>query len=271
MAVDDGPANGPSKGWKWADAAKPAELSPAEAAAAGHPEAKMSAAAPVSGQPGLALPPAMVDETGQRKLVSPEVSQFMTTPLARPTGIDALDSFLSPSSLAMMTFSGGPKAVKAVSTAVADLTEAAGGALTKKVLKFVTPSLLKKPGELADILNEIGQAVKAKGAAAPQAPQAPAAAVPAPAEPIATPAQTSPAAAMPQVQPAVAPEAVAAKPKLTAPESKEYFRLRMAGKSDAEAKTAIEAARAFQAAHELTTPTAAETRFPKGMRGGVSQ
>lgn len=82
-------------------------------------------------------------------------------------------------------------------------------------------------------------------------------------EPIAPPATASPAAAM--------PETVAAKPMLTAPETKEYFRLRMAGKSDAEAKTAIEAARAFQAAHGLTTPTAAETRFPKGMRGGVSQ
>lgn len=72
--------------------------------------------------------------------------------------------------------------------------------------------------------------------------------------------------------PAVAmPEAVAAKPMLTAPETKEYFRLRMAGKSDAEAKTAIEAARAFQTQFGTPSPTAAETRFPKGMRGGVAK
>lgn len=83
------------------------------------------------------------------------------------------------------------------------------------------------------------------------------------AEPITAPAPATPAAAL--------PETVTAKPMLTAPETKEYFRLRMAGKSDAEAKTAIEAARAFIAAHGLTTPSAAETRFPKGMRGGVSQ
>lgn len=68
---------------------------------------------------------------------------------------------------------------------------------------------------------------------------------------------------------AVMPETLAAKPMLTAPETKEYFRLRMTGKSDAEAKTAIEAARAFIAAHGLTTPSAAETRFPKGMRGAA--
>lgn len=37
---------------------------------------------------------------------TPEVEQFATTPLARPTGIDKVDAFLSPASLAMMAAGG---------------------------------------------------------------------------------------------------------------------------------------------------------------------
>lgn len=63
--------------------------------------------------------------------------------------------------------------------------------------------------------------------------------------------------------------AAAAKPSLTAAESKEYLKLRAAGKTDAQAKTVIETSRALNASLGLSTPTAAETKFPKGMRGGA--
>lgn len=58
-----------------------------------------------------------------------------------------------------------------------------------------------------------------------------------------------------------------AKAKLTAPESKEYMRLRQSGKTHPEAMDLIEAQRAFQQRFGLEGPTTADTKFPKGMRG----
>ena len=55
----------------------------------------------------------------------------------------------------------------------------------------------------------------------------------------------------------------AARLKLTAPESKEYLRLRQAGMTDPQAIQALQAARDFQARFGTPTPTVAETKFPK--------
>jgi hypothetical protein len=57
------------------------------------------------------------------------------------------------------------------------------------------------------------------------------------------------------------------KPSMTAQESKLYLDLRAAGKSDQQARQTIEASRMINALFDLKTPTKAETRFPKGMRG----
>lgn len=272
---------------------KPLSTDPREGLAPVTPTAegpKMSASVHPAGIPGLALPEGSLDALEQRKLVSDATAATMTTPLARPTGIDAVDSMLSPSSLAMMAFSGGPTAVKAVSSAVADLTEAAGGALTRKVLKFVTPALLKKPGELADILNEIGKAVKAKQAPAGAPGEAPVAATvqPPAAMPMASPAPASPAAA--------ASEPVAATPAPTAPPMKmsdrlnlfmrtarqagvtlspdDYLALNKAVTAGADPQAVIGAlvaernpAAAFASKYNLPQPTGNDLRFPKGMRG----
>lgn len=68
--------------------------------------------------------------------------------------------------------------------------------------------------------------------------------------------------------PTAAPPAWApAKLQLTAAESKLAAQLLQDGKTDAEVKTAIETARAFQKRFGTPTPTAAQSRFPKGMRG----
>ncbi len=159
MEVDE--QDGPSKGWTWVDA-KPAAIASPEFGA--HPEARMSARAPdfVPGNIGpVALPPEMADPTGQRKVVGPSVEKFMTEPLARPTGVDAIDSFLSPASLAMMA----PSAVSAVKTAVSGLVENVGAPVTRKLITLVTPSFIKKPAEAIDLLNEIANAVRPKEAA----------------------------------------------------------------------------------------------------------
>ncbi len=289
-----------------------AGLTPAVAAGS-HPEAKMSAAEPVLGQPNLALPPSMVDAAGQRKLVSPEVSSFMTTPLARPTGVDAIDSFLSPASLALMA----PSAASAVKAAVTGFTDRVGPTIAGKVLKFVTPALLKKPAEFVGLLNDIGEAVRTK-AEAPAAPAAPAPATPKPlaqnamdeflarvtqrqaapaptgtapadataqppaAEPIAAPTQASPAAAAPE--PVTAPAmkmsdrlnlfmrtARAANVTLSPDDYLALNKAVAAGTDPAQAVQSLIAERspaaAFNQRFGLVTPTDAQTRFAKGMRG----
>lgn len=74
-----------------------------------------------------------------------------------------------------------------------------------------------------------------------------------------------------QVQPSE--PAAAPKPKLTAPEfqaaTEQYTMLRNKGLTDAQARKAIETMRSVNQQFGLSTPTKAETRFPKGMRGKV--
>jgi hypothetical protein len=182
---------------------------PSSSATGAHPEAKMSAGAHVLGVPQQTLPADAVDENGQKRLVSPKVAQFMTTPLARPTGIDAVDSFLSPSSLALMAAQGGMAAATAARSAVTNLTDTVGEKLAGKLLKFVMPSMLKKPAEAASILSDIVEAYKSQGkpaggaapaspvTVAPAASSAPPAAAPqtASAPPMPAQAQSAPVAA----------------------------------------------------------------------------
>jgi hypothetical protein len=92
-------------------------------------------------------------------------------------------------------------------------------------------------------------------------------------EAIAAAKAAHPPTAMPEppiVQPGAASPAVAAPvlPKLTAPEVQSYLKMKLAGKSDAQIAEAIQAMREFNAKYGLTVPTAEDTRFPKGNRGG---
>ena len=59
------------------------------------------------------------------------------------------------------------------------------------------------------------------------------------------------------------------KETLTAGEAKLVDAMSRAGRSDAEIQAALKAARDFNTKFGLKTPTAAETRFPKGMRGKI--
>jgi hypothetical protein len=71
-----------------------------------------------------------------------------------------------------------------------------------------------------------------------------------------------------QAAPAAAP--AAPKVKVPAAQMKEYIALRQRGMTHEQAVNAIQAALAFQQRFGTPTPTAQETRFPKGMRGKAS-
>jgi hypothetical protein len=68
-----------------------------------------------------------------------------------------------------------------------------------------------------------------------------------------------------QSAPAEAP--LSQKPAFDSQETLLYLRLRSMGKTDPEALAAIEQARALKERLGTPTPTAAQKRFPKGMRG----
>jgi hypothetical protein len=139
--------------------------------------------------------------------VGPGLREKLDTPLWRPTGIDAIDSILSPAGLAQIAVVGGPMAAKAVTGAVNNLKAKVGEKLAGKLLDFVTPSLLKKPQEAVSILSDLAEAIKGKATpveppiAAPTpaqaAPAAPQAQTPTPAT-VASPAPAQPAAVAPQ-------------------------------------------------------------------------
>lgn len=86
-------------------------------------------------------------------------------------------------------------------------------------------------------------------------------------EKISSAAQTAPETAI------TAPPAATFKPgvsgKFTAAEAWQSMKWKAAGVSDAQILERIEASRAFNAAAGLTPPTVAQTKFPKGMRGGL--
>jgi hypothetical protein len=134
--------------------------------------------------------------------VGPGLREKLETPLWRPTGIDAIDSILSPAGLAQIAVVGGPMAAKAVTGAVNSLKASVGEKLAGKILDFVKPSILDKSQKGISILSDLAEAIKGKGAAPevppmataalPEAPAAPQAQTPTPA-PVASPAQPQPA------------------------------------------------------------------------------
>lgn len=183
--------DGPTKGWKWADAPS--------TAVAGEPH--MSASAPFS-----ALPP---NQSELQLSTSPETYKKLSDPLIRPTGVDAIDSLTSPINLALGAMMGAGPAMRLVKGAVAGLTDRVGSVAAGKLLKLVTPSLLKKPAELVDLLSELGKGPEAPPAAppAPAAPPSAPAGAPSPppaspmaAAPVAQPAPAGPVAAAPEVR-----------------------------------------------------------------------
>lgn len=143
--------------------------------------------------------------------VSPDLREKLSTPLWRPTGVDAIDSILSPAGLAQIAVVGGPMAAKAVTGAVNNLKASVGEKLAGKILEFVKPSFVKKPQEAASIISDLVEAIKGKGApieaspaaapatpsAPPEAPAAPQAQAPTPA-PVASPAPAGPAPVAPE-------------------------------------------------------------------------
>lgn len=153
-----------------------------------HPEAKIGAEVHPFGQPNISLSPESVDVAGMRKSVSPGVEQFMREPLMRPTGIETVDSFLSPASLAMM----GPSAASAIKGGLSGLSGNIGSPLVQKVLKLITPSALKKPSEIVDLLAELNKVLKSGGGAAEPVPTP--ASSPAPSAPPAEPVASAPVA-----------------------------------------------------------------------------
>lgn len=136
------------------------------------PEAHLSAAVPMTALPDT--PEGRMQAVGGPPLLPKGVRDMLSTPLAHPTGIDAIDSLTSPVNLALGAVMEGPAAARLLKGAVAGLTEKMGGALAAKVLKFAIPSVLKKPAELVDILSEFGKL----GEKAPAIPPADAPVIP---------------------------------------------------------------------------------------------
>lgn len=328
------------------DPSKPFTVVDAQAAPpiGAHPEARIGPAAP-----GTAYSPESVNSAGEVNPIGPKVRAFLNEPLARPTGIGIVDQQLSPMNLALTAGAAARPALRLVTSAAQELTARVGAPVVARLLKLVTPSILKKPAEIADLLGELGKAMdhSAAPAAAPAAPVAtspPAAVSPtigeaaaAPIPVIQTAARTTPdevlraaserTAAPPPAAPVAAPptnalpnqkllnelaiearrvgvkltpemeqtaidavgkgaspqQAVRAfaplapteaapawtpkKPQLTAAEAKLSDQMTRSGKTDDEIRKVIEAGRAFQKRYGTPTPTAAQTRFPKGQRG----
>jgi hypothetical protein len=69
---------------------------------------------------------------------------------------------------------------------------------------------------------------------------------------------------------AESPAASPAKPSMSSEETKVYLQLRKQGVSDAQAREGILAARGLNERFGLSTPTQAETEFPKGQRGKLT-
>lgn len=209
--------------------------------------------------------------------VGPKARKALTSPLIHPTGIDAVDSLTSPVNLALAAISGGKPAVSAAYQRVSQLLSHADPELATEIVGLMKPKAVHG----LNILQKLGEMMKSPPEAAAPAPEATAApAAPPEAAPSApsgkSPQQilneeaiarrraayqaaTSPGAASaapptaaaalgappsPAPAPAAAPPSPPAppvRPKLSADQAQAYFRLRAMGKTDAEAKAAMEA------------------------------
>lgn len=287
MEVDE--KDGPASGWKWADDAKVI------------PGGKSDALPVVSARAG-------VPAAGRGTQLDPDKSMrgldAATTPLAHPTGIDAIDGFTSPVGIASLA-AGGAGVVRAGVTGGAGAAVKTALAEASPVMKFEvtrrTLTGLGIPDGLATGAAMLVSGYKGKGAAAAEAEAAPVGAHLDRSVPV-QPSKLTPqqlkervlfgtgeapsanrggngrpmkvaAEAATEAVPVAEAEATAsAKPTMAAAaETKEYLKQRAAGKTDAQARSIIEASRALNEALGLSTPTIADTKFPKGMRGGAAQ
>lgn len=266
-----------------------------------------------------------------------------TTPLARPTGIDAIDGLTSPVGLASLAAGGVGIARAGIEGGVSAGARAAAAQATPQIKYELTKSALKAVGipepmamAAAMFVSGYKKGVKAEPISAPSnvAPSgvetaqealarrmasapvaAPSPAVPVepvavgPAAPAVPAAPVTPAAAPPQPaasapSPVAAPQAsplpdqkslneaalavrraayqarmssappveaapapVAGNVKLTAAETKAFLNLMQRGMPGPEAMKNVLMQRSLVESLGTPTPTAAETRFPKGMRG----
>ena len=127
-------------------------------------------------------------------------------PIAHPTGT-ALDEFLTPANFILGAVMAAPKAMSLASSAAEGLAAKIGPSAAGKLLKFITPSFIKKPAEFADLLSELGQAKPS----APASPTAQSAATPAsaPVTAGASPPTAAPAAPAVPVGPVAPPMSLA--------------------------------------------------------------
>jgi hypothetical protein len=117
------------------------------------------------------------------------------------------------------------------------------------------------------LLNELAiEARRAKVRLTPETEKAAIEAVTKGATPAEAVATVAPA---PAAAPVASAPAAAVKFRLSASEMKEFARLTRGGKTPAEARDLIEMQRDLKSRLGTPTPTAADTRFPKGMRGKV--
>jgi hypothetical protein len=171
------------------------------------------------------------------------------------------------------------------------------GPVLARARAMATPDMMKdlatvglgdsRVGAGVRIAGRVADAVKGASPAAP--PESASGGTPPPAGPPPEPAPAAPPAKSPQqllneeaiarrraeyqARQAEAPKAEpppVEKPKMTADEVTAYRDLRAKGKTDEQAREVIAAARAINAKYGLKPPTAAEKRFPKGMRGRSS-
>lgn len=242
---------------------KPLSTDPAAGLAASAPAAaagpKMSAAKPqrAFGQTEIAFPDRL----------SPEATREDNSLFGMPPEFAALSGLAIGRAI-------GNSALSAAGRAVAGLKAAAGS--VTPVLKYEATRTALKAAGVPDGLASAAAVVVAgykRGSAAPVAEAEPieaaagARAAGNTIAPAVSDAEQATLDAMPKGNAAPAAATVAAKPTLSAAEAGEYLKLRQMGKTDAQAKTALEAMRAMLANGAMTDAevgSALDARYTRG-------
>lgn len=220
-----------------------------------HPEARMSAAAPpamIGGQPTGPAMPGDADAIDLRDLVShpaetiakigASIKRDVTDP---KTWMAVAAAYFGPKVFPM----AGASIARAASRASAAASRGAAAIEPADIIGMIPRSVVKG----AQIAQKVGAAMRE-----PTPPETAAAAPPS----VASPA--------PETAPAAAP----AKPTMTitnAADLAEFTKQIRAGKTTKQAMEIVAASRALNNALGLSTPSAADLQFPKGMRGGAPQ
>lgn len=232
-----------------------------------------------------------------------KIQKFATDPLLHVTGNRTIDSLTSPLNIALTATLGARSAAKALAAGAEAVSAGVDSELVSKTLKFLTPTKLKDGLDLLTTLAKkagtASESVAAEPVAAgpaspaPQAaPAPPVAAPPPPAASAPSPVAPPPASGLPDqralneaalavrraayqarmssapppVEPAPA-AAAAGNVKLSAAETKAFLNLMQRGMPGPDAMKNVLMQRELVQSLGTPTPTAAETRFPKGMRG----